>query len=217
MSEIKYIKKEPTSINNRNYSIFIMLHGYGSNENDLFHISNDIPSNFLIISLRGLYNTVNGGFSWYEISLFNNNEIYINENQAINSIEKIVSCIKYIINLYKLEKYDIWICGFSQGAILSYSIALKYPNLINKAIILSGFPYIKIISNNIKNTNNLKFFISHGKYDDIISIKLARKGLKLINSMKISNFFYKEYKSAHTICSLNYKDLINWIFINNKK
>lgn len=218
---IKHIKKEPIYINNNKISIFLLLHGYGADENDLFSIFNKIPENFLVISLQGLYPMHNGGFSWYEISLLSSNEIYINEKQAIKSSEEIIIFIKDIIyKYYKGKKTDIWICGFSQGAILSYYIALKYPYLINKVIILSGFPYNKILPtitfNNILYINKLKFFITHGKYDNIISINLARNSLKLINNLKINNFFYKEYESGHTISQLNFQDLINWIYINNK-
>lgn len=214
---IKFIKKEPyiKFLQKKNFSLFVILHGYGADENDLFFIANKIPNNFLVISLRAIYPLQNGGFYWYDISL-SSNKLHINKKQALKSLEEIILIIKNIIKYYNIINPDIWLCGFSQGAMLSYSIALKYPNIINKVIILSGFIYNKILPNNISIIKKLTFFITHGKYDNIIPIKLARKGLELLNNLNIKDIFYKEYESEHTISILNFEDLVNWIFIKNK-
>ena len=51
--------------------LVIMLHGYGSNEDDLFSFASDLPENYKIISLRAPYPLAYGGFSWYDINLDN--------------------------------------------------------------------------------------------------------------------------------------------------
>ena len=49
--------------------IIIMLHGYGSNENDLFSFASHIPENYKIISLRAPYPIAYGGYSWYDFGM----------------------------------------------------------------------------------------------------------------------------------------------------
>ena len=71
--------------------LVIMLHGYGSNEDDLFSFANHIPGNYKIISLRAPYSLPYGGYSWYDISSddLEAKKIKIGVEQAKSSISKI--------------------------------------------------------------------------------------------------------------------------------
>ena len=61
--------------------------------------------------------------------------------------------MKSILNLIRdiKEEYQLTerthLMGFSQGGILSYSMALTYPELFNKIAILSAYPETKILQN----------------------------------------------------------------------
>ena len=50
--------------------------------------------------------------------------------------------------------------GFSQGGILSYSMALTYPELFNKIAILSAYPETKILQNISKDKKHLQKCVS---------------------------------------------------------
>ncbi|WP_341658973.1 phospholipase [Blattabacterium cuenoti] len=204
---IKHIIKKTGYENEK--TLFLMIHGYGSNEKDLFSFQKDIPENFFIISIQGFYSIRKNKYSWYDIDFDNKNK-FINIIQAKKTIEKISFFIHEAIEEYKLKKNPVWICGFSQGAILSYAIALKNSDKIKKVIALSGYLENRILPKQINHNSDLEFFISHGKYDPIIPVNWSKKGLKFLKEKKIL-FFYKEYESGHTLNHLNYQDLINWI------
>lgn len=206
--KIKYIIKKPYK-KIKKPPLFLMLHGYGSNEKDMLHLTNKIPSNFFIISLRGIYSLPFGGYSWFKINFSEKKNPNINIKEAIISQKKINNFIKKAVLKYNLDFNNIWICGFSQGAILSYSIAFN--NNFKKIIILSGFLHEKFYLN--KKINNLKkteFFISHGINDEIIPIDWARKSKIILENNKIKHT-YNEYLESHKINEKNYKDLIKWI------
>ncbi|WP_185865054.1 alpha/beta hydrolase [Blattabacterium cuenoti] len=204
--------------NNKTPILFLMIHGYGSNENNLFHFEKDISDNFFIISLQGIYCIEkNYKYYWYDID-FSENKKIINVKQALNSINKISYFINESIKKYKLRDDQVWLCGFSQGAILSYAIALKNSK-IKKIISLSGYIEEKILSDKIENLNleNIDLFVSHGKNDTIIPIEWIRKDIEILKkNNKISSISYREYKSGHSLNELNYKDLIDWIKKNNE-
>jgi phospholipase/carboxylesterase len=66
--------------------------------------------------------------------------------------------------------------GFSQGAILSYAIALSHPEKISKVIALSGYLNEEIIEENYRNNDFSKLNIaSHGVVDQVIPVTWARK------------------------------------------
>ena len=49
--KLKYLINKPIS-NQNNLKVIFLLHGYGSNEEDLYSLKEIIPSNYVIISLR---------------------------------------------------------------------------------------------------------------------------------------------------------------------
>ncbi|WP_341654762.1 phospholipase [Blattabacterium cuenoti] len=210
---IKHIILKKTGYENEK-TLFLMIHGYGSNEKDFFSFQKDIPENFFIISIQGIYSIGTNKYSWYDID-FDNKKKFINIIQAKKTIEKISFFIHEAIEEYKLKKNTVWICGFSQGAILSYAIALKNSDTIKKVIALSGYLENRILPKKINHNSDLEFFISHGKYDPIIPINWSKKGLKFLKEKKIL-FFYEEYESGHTLNHLNYQDIIYWIKEKNK-
>ena len=90
--------------------LVIMLHGYGSNEDDLFSFANHIPGNYKIISLRAPYSLPFGGYSWYDINSddLEAMKIKIGVEQAKSSISKIKDFVKnQLPQKYSFDKEKI--------------------------------------------------------------------------------------------------------------
>lgn len=206
---IKHLIREPLKAIERP-PLFLIIHGYGADEKDLFCFAKDLPKDFFVISLQGSHPLSFGGFTWYAIE-FSKEGPFANITEAVEAREKITSFIDEASAHYHLNENDVWLCGFSQGAILSYSIALCYPEKVKKVIALSGFPYKDLLPEEIRAISTpLDFFVSHGKEDAIVPIELARKGPALLEQNKIP-FFYKEYDAGHGLKASNYEDMIKWI------
>ena len=69
---LQYIVREPNTIT-ENTSLLILLHDYGSNEEDLFSFATELPDDLLIVSARAPQDLSSGSFSWYTI-YFNTGE-----------------------------------------------------------------------------------------------------------------------------------------------
>ena len=210
LNEIKYIERLPVTKTEKT-PLFVLIHGYGSNEEDLFSFAQDLPENAHIVSVRARYDIPYGGFAWYDIN-FVNNEKWMDEDQAIESRNKLVDFIDTITQQENLDEENVTLMGFSQGAILSYAIALNNPEKIKNVAILSGYPEHKIIRefNQTKDFSNLNFFVSHGTEDVVLPIELGRMGEEFLRSLNIK-FEYHEYRSGHGIVPQNYFDLMAWI------
>lgn len=210
LNGIRYIERRPV-VETDKPQLFLLIHGYGSNEEDLFSFSQDLPETAHVISVRGRYDVMFGGYSWYDIS-FENNEKYMDAEQALASRNALVEFIDEIINHEKLDSSNVFIAGFSQGAILSYSIALNFPDKVKNVMILSGYPEFKIIGdfNQEQDFSNLNFFVSHGTEDVVLPIEAGRLGEQILIDLNIKNE-YHEYRSGHGIVPQNYHDLIAFI------
>ncbi|MFA9289654.1 MAG: alpha/beta hydrolase [Solirubrobacteraceae bacterium] len=195
--------------------LFLLIHGYGADEKDLFGFAEHIPEEFCVISIQATQKTLQGGYCWYEIN-FDNLEKFINIPQAIGSKNTIIKFIQEAIEAYYLDEKNIWLCGFSQGAILSYGLALSSPHKFKNIVCLSGYPDKGIIGEiaNKSELTHLKFFVSHGKSDPVIPLFLAKEADELLKKLEV-NYVYKEYPGGHGIDQENYYDLIRWI--NNNK
>ncbi len=207
---IHYVERLPKSYSKKT-KLLLLIHGYGSDENDLFSFADEFPDNFLVISIRGIYNLPFGGFAWYSID-FMNNEKFTNTKEAKNSIEKINEFVENLSTEYSFDKNDIWLCGFSQGAIISYALGLQFPENYTKLLCLSGYFEEKIISKNIdyNNLSETRIYISHGMEDVVIPIDWARKTNEMLQSKNL-NINYNEYYSGHGINPENYRDLMLFV------
>lgn len=204
-----YIKREPESIT-QDTPLLVLIHGYGSNEQDLFSFEPDVPKDWLVVSLQAPISLNMGGFSWYDID-FINTEKFINVPQAKQSLITILNTIEEIKTQYQL-KNPAHLCGFSQGGILSYALALTYPEKFSKIACLSAYPEEKILVqkvNDKKKLSHLKFFISHGTNDPVIPIELGRMAADLLYDLSCY-FTFREYMATHGVNQKNYMDLMDF-------
>lgn len=214
MSKLQYLIKEPKVILDKN-PLLLLLHGYGSNEEDLFSFASELPDNYYIISARAPYPLPPYGNAWYAIDFDANMNKFSNDEQAIESRDLIVAFIDELLDKYPIDPTNVNLIGFSQGAILSYAIALSYPEKVNKIVALSGYFNQNIMKDGYENNDfsNLKFFVSHGSVDQVIPVEWARKNPEVLNLLKVSNE-YHEYNVGHGVAPQNFYDFKN--FLENK-
>ncbi len=196
--------------------LVIMLHGYGSNEDDLFSFADHIPGNYKIISLRAPYSLPYGGYSWYDINMDENMNIKIDIDQAKSSISKIEDFLKNkLTQKFSFDREKICLIGFSQGTVLSYALSLNNPDLFKNVIALSGMINMELIDKNAKDYSNLNYFCSHGIQDQVIPVNYSRESADWLKSNRV-NHIYKEYDMAHSVSQENFFDLLEWMKFNIK-
>ena len=189
---------------------FFLLHGYGSNEDDLFSFTPYLPPEYTIISFKAPIVLSMGGFAWSNINYDNKGNINTAILEAKESVKLIIDSIKLSIIKFNLDDKDISLIGFSQGCILCWTLAMNFPNLIRRAVALSGYIVPELIDAPLENISHLKVFNSHGITDQIIPIEKARESIDLIKTNN-SKIIYKEYHEGHEINKENFSDFLNWI------
>ncbi|MBA5629559.1 alpha/beta hydrolase [Moheibacter lacus] len=207
---IQYLERKPRIQLERN-PLIVLIHGYGSNEADLFSFAEDLPDEFHVVSVQGIHALAPDMYAWYEID-FVNMEKFNNVPQGIESRNQLVEFIDGFTTENQLDKENVWLCGFSQGAILSYAIALNFPEKVKHIACLSGYPEPNFIGEfNLElDYSQLDFFISHGVDDMVIPVEWGRKGNPILDELGIKNE-YHEYRSGHGIVPQNYWDLMSWM------
>ena len=165
----------------------------------------------MIVSFRAPLNSEYGGYSWYDIDLMNE-ENRIDIPQAKQALEKILENIMKVSNHYGLTDNETHLAGFSQGGILTYSLALQHSELFSKIACLSCYPEEKLLENIVKEKKKLerlRFFVSHGIDDAVIPLDWAKKGAELLYDLSCY-FSFREYMSGHGVNQKNYMDLMEF-------
>ncbi len=192
--------------------ILFLLHGYGSNEHDLFSFIPDLPSDWIIVSFRAPLPGPMEGYGWYDID-FMDLERLIDVPQATDSLNALLNSISGIRKRYELsEKSLSHLCGFSQGGILSYALALSHPELFSKVACLSAYPEYRLLTQRVKDKKrleSLRFFISHGTDDVTIPLEWGAKAPELLYETGCY-FTFREYESGHGVNQKNYMDLMDF-------
>ncbi|AFL82247.1 putative esterase [Aequorivita sublithincola DSM 14238] len=190
----------------------IMLHGFGSDENDLFSFASELPEKYAIISLKAPIKMQPYGNAWYNIYFDDSQGKFSDDDQAIASRELVSKCIDEIVDKYKVDENNITLLGFSQGTILSFSVALSYPEKVKNVIGLSGYVNEAILKEGYPKNDfsNLKIYTSHGSVDQVIPVQWARKTEPFLNKLNIE-CTYSEFPVGHGVAPQNFQELKDWL------
>lgn len=190
--------------------LLILLHGYGSNEQDLFSFASELPDELLIVSARAPYEMGYDAYAWYAINFDAQNGKFSDLVEAEKSIHTIANFIDEIKTTYSTNPDKTFLLGFSQGAILSYLTSFYYPNKVNYVIALSGYINFELLPAVIDNNITTEYYCSHGSVDQVLPVEWARKTAPYLNSLGFTNT-YSEYPVGHGVAPQNFFSFKEWI------
>ncbi|CAM4111575.1 alpha/beta hydrolase [Flavobacterium weaverense] len=212
---LEYKIREPKVKLDKN-PLLLLLHGYGSNEADLFSFAEELPEEYYIISARAPYDMQYGSYAWYAINFDADQNKFSDNEQAKTSRDLIAKFIDELVHNYPIDASNVSLIGFSQGSILSYAVALSYPEKVQQVVAMSGYLNLDIVADDyLKNTlSNLRIFASHGTVDQVIPVEWARKTPAILENLGVA-VTYKEYPIGHGVAPQNFYDFKNWL-VNQK-
>ncbi len=203
---------KPSSLTSGKIPVAFLFHGYGSNEEDLFSFAPELPQELCIISARAPYRLEPFGFAWYAINFDAQQGKWSDNEQAIASREKIIAFIDEACAAYGLDDEQITLIGFSQGTILSYAVALSYPEKIKNVVALSGYINEDILAEGYrdKDHSTLQIYASHGQVDQVIPPEWAQQAPDFLKKLKIDHV-YEEFPVGHGVAPQNFYSFKKWL------
>lgn len=190
----------------KKYPALFIMHGIGSNEHNMLSLVDGLEDSFYIFSVRG-HLTQGPGFAYFTIQGYGkpHREVF---DEGIN---KLTNFIDYASEKYPLDSNNLYLLGFSQGAIVSMTLALTLGNKIKGVVALSGYiPMFVKEEYNINPGNNLSVFISHGEFDQVLPYEWGKENVDYFTKLGIPVTF-KTYPEGHTVSEKNLLDFQSWI------
>ena len=191
--------------------LLILLHGIGSNEEDLMGLESYLDERFLIVSARAPYSYEWGGYAWFEIQWLPD-RIAIDRAQAEQSRDLLVRFIGEAVAAYGADPTRVYLIGFSQGAMMSGWVALTRPELVAGAALMSG-RVPEELREQIASPEQLAgkpFLVVHGTRDEVLPIHNGRASRDLLQRLPV-DLTYREYPMGHEVSAQSLADVVAWL------
>jgi phospholipase/carboxylesterase len=147
-----------------------------------------------------------GGYAWFDLR-WNADGIVANEVQAVETRDALIGILNALRDELQVE--TLILGGFSQGAMMSFGVAVAEPELLSALMLLSGRAVPDFVAAG-KQLDRLPTLIQHGLYDEILAIdegrKLRNEAVELGAEVQ-----YGEYPMGHQISGESLADLNKWL------
>ncbi|WP_040951781.1 alpha/beta hydrolase [Gorillibacterium massiliense] len=191
----------------KKYPTIFTLHGKGSNEKNMFGLVEPIANDFIIVGIRGDL-PLGAGFQYYELKSLGNpvREVF---DRAVQQLEAFVH---YATEKYPIDAKRRYFLGFSQGAILSMTLALTMGDQLKGIVALNGYvpDFVKKEYHLQKSVADVSVFLSHGEYDSVFPIHIGHETAAYFRQ-QTPNCTFKTYPTDHTVSEENQRDFLAWL------
>ncbi|MBD8097443.1 dienelactone hydrolase family protein [Pseudomonas fluorescens] len=203
---------EQTQGDARNQPLVIFLHGFGSNEEDLFGIKHALPSTWTYLSVRAPMPVEPRGYRWFTKTPGDGD--YDGVTADLHSSARLIE--DFVVKAtakYHTMSDRVFLVGFSQGAIMSYEVGLRRPELMRGIAALSGsvLPVLKAQLKPDASLGKLAIFIGHGTLDQALPYASGTRANEVLEGLGLKPEFHGYPGMNHTISEAEVQDLKAWL------
>ncbi|MCX6019132.1 MAG: phospholipase [Chloroflexi bacterium] len=191
--------------------LLILLHGFGSNEQDLFGLHPYLDERFAVVSARGPLTLQPGSHAWYRVQWLADGTMHMDDAEAEAAIRAVTAFVHEAVEAYGADSARVFIGGFSQGAIMSECVALTQPRLVAGAVLMSGRTLDLLHRHDLQPAAGYPpMIVVHGTVDRVLSIDEGRATQSFLQALAV-DFEYREYPMAHQISDESLDEIDTWL------
>ncbi len=167
--------------------LMLLIHGWTGDENSMWVFTRNLSRDYWIVAPRAPYTTKPGGYSWRPPRVGsahhapNDSSGWPDFDDFRLAADSLIRLVDDFAAQNNIDAGQFDVMGFSQGAALTDTIALLYPERIRRAGVLAGFipagaePVI-----DKHPLNGKPFFVAHGTLDEMVKIEYARQSIEML-------------------------------------
>jgi phospholipase/carboxylesterase len=172
----------------------ICLHGRGSHEEDLLGLAPYLDDRLLWISPRAPLELM-GGFEWYRLEGIGA-PVQATFDAAMATLDRFIT---EAVAAYPVDPQRLFLMGFSQGSMMSYSFALTQPGRVAGVIAQSGYiPLSSGLQVDEAGLQGKPFIITHGTADPMIPAQWGREARDYLVRAG-AEVEYHEFPMGHSV------------------
>ncbi|MGV6395392.1 alpha/beta hydrolase [Pseudomonas caspiana] len=192
--------------------LVIFMHGYGSNELDLFGINYALSKDYNYLSVRAPVSLGEDRYQWFT----KNPQSADYDGVTVDlkrSGESLNQFIEQATQKYHTQASKVFLIGFSQGAMMTYEVALRHPQQVGGIAALSG-KVLPVLKSELKvdpALKNLQVFIGHGNADPRVPYNGATEANSYLKTLGVKPELHSYAGVGHTISQAEVGDLKVWL------
>ena len=192
--------------------LLVLMHGVGSNEQDLMGLAPQIPERFHVLSLRAPFRMGPGSHAWFDFSIEPNGERSINEAQEAQSRALVAQAIASAAEQLGIPPERVVVGGFSQGGIMALSLLLTQPALMQAAMVWHGRLLTQVLplAAPPDALRGKQMWLSHGTHDNVIPLAHAQAIAHHMAPLPVT-LAYHEFPGAHEIRPSELAATVTWL------
>ena len=190
--------------------LLVLLHGYGSDEEDLTGLAPALDPRFHIVSVRAPIPLPEGGFAWFPLAMTDRG-LAVSFEEAEAARDQMCELLVALQQRYDASGRTL-LLGFSQGAGMALSSGMQLPGTLAGIAFLSGLFLPEMVPEGaaVDSLDDMPFFMSHGRFDPLIPIARGRESRDMLAGLPL-RMVYNEYAMGHEINPECLRDLGEWL------
>jgi phospholipase/carboxylesterase len=191
--------------------LLLLLHGVGSNEQDLFGLAPYLDERLVVVSARAPLTLGPSSFGWFPISFTPEGPVH-DQAAAEQSRVLLIGFLDELVATYRADPARVYVGGFSQGAIMSLAVALTRPEKVAGVLAMSGRLLLEALADRAPDASlrGLAILLQHGLYDQVLLIQHAQAARAALESLPV-DLDYREYPIAHEVSQQSLADAASWL------
>ena len=192
--------------------LLVLLHGVGSNEQDLFGLAPQVPPRFHVLSLRAPLTLGPGSYAWFTFGVGPDGRRTIDAAQEAASRPLVARSVQMAGEQLGVPAGRVVVGGFSQGGIMSLSLLLTRPELLHAAMVMHGrlLPEVLPLRAATERLQQRKLWVSHGTQDGVIPLASAHDIHDQLAALPIA-LSYSEYPGGHELRPAELRAAMAWL------
>jgi phospholipase/carboxylesterase len=198
-ADLFHLVREPAPGGEGKAPLLLLLHGKGSNEEDLFALADEFDPRFCVVSARAPNMIGPRAWAWYHLRFVPGGSV-AEAPEVEESRLALLGFIDDIVASHGLDPERIFLAGFSQGAIMGVAVALTRPRGIAGVVAMSG-RFLHEIEARIAADGELEglpLLVLHGTRDEVLPIAYGRELKERLSKLPVA-LEYHEYYMTHEI------------------
>jgi phospholipase/carboxylesterase len=205
-----YQIRQPVAATDGQSPLLVLAHGYGSNEDDLFGLADYLDDRFTVVSVRAPITLGPGAYAWYPLQ-FTPEGLGYEPREAESGWTALNAFVDEVVSAFDIDRERIFLAGFSQGGIMSLSVALLHPEKVAGVVVMSGLLLPEAREKAaVETLNGLPVLVTHGKWDDVIPVERGREIGQALADLPLETV-YREYPMAHQVSAESLADIDDWL------
>lgn len=191
-------------------SLLVLLHGVGGDETDLGALADGIAADTLVVLPRAPLTFGEGRFAWFQVS-FTEAGPRIAADEADASRRHLIRFMQQLQARHGIPARRCAIAGFSQGGIMSASVALSAPECVGGFAVLAGriLPELEPAIAAREKLAHLHGLIVHGRDDTKLPLVWAQRADAWLEQLGVPHAT-RVHDGGHGISAAMAGDFIDW-------